>query len=1030
MLYFARFPFVRHLLMLVLGVCVYTPASVAQTASSDVSFAKEILPLLKRNCIACHREGESEGGLSAETVKDLLAGGDNGPSLVAGDADGSLLIERILADEDERMPPPDNAVDAKPFTPKQIELVKRWINQGAPSDLEGADRGWQWHPIPESIRNSYASALSPDGQLAVVARANRVTIVDIASGQPVQELTDPQLQQAGIADHDMIQAIAISPLGDRIATGGYRSIRLWKRGHQKPTVPDALKDANGRLAVSPDRKSMVQSDAAGNLLVTEIASGNQLHQLAGDKPASLLCWDSPHQIIAVHAEGSVTVHALNDANANWQRTADKPIAQCTQSADAEWLVARCNDGSVQTWKQGQPHAIDAVNKISQATSLAILAGNQLIVGSGKTINWIDLAGGKQIRQTQLPATVTAIVANQAGTQFACATEQGSVQWINASDGAVAQQFAGDPQSQLQLSAYQQRVKFEQTRLDRLNKQTEGLKKAATKEAEALQKVQEAHDTAVKERDEKSKAASEEAQKLTALDQQLAATKADLAECQKLNQSLNEQLQKLNAAIKTQTEQVQALSKTVQQAKQQLDALNKQAPGPAQDKDAPEEQPNPENLAAIDKAKALVTAAMASHADAEKQLKNSQTLLSDTVRAQTEQQKLQQTHQKTIDAKTKERPNLEKNKQKLADELKQKQQTLIDRKQALATAKITRDSAAAAVPQHEQSIKQCQATLTGFQTQQTEHQTAMNSRAVVSLTITENDQSIIALFQDSTLVTFDPSTGHSSARIQVDDTIESGSGTLKSVNPQLVAVTSSHRKPRWVSLQQDWILESTIGQDNASPISDSVTSLDFHPDGSVLAAGSGVPSRNGQVLVVDCETGKLQKQLDQLHSDTVLSVRYSPDGTLLASAAADKSIRLIDIATDQVIGALDGHTHHAMAVDWRWDGQQLASGGADGTVRIWNFNTRQQERSIGGFPGEVTALRYLSATSRLAAAATGGQVRVVEANNGQNQKTLSASGDTLFTLDVSADATEVLSAGAKGEVRRWNLNDGKEISLWK
>ena len=90
MLYFARFPFVRHLLMLVLGVCVYTPASVAQTASSDVSFAKEILPLLKRNCIACHREGESEGGLSAETVKDLLAGGDNGPSLVAGDADGGL----------------------------------------------------------------------------------------------------------------------------------------------------------------------------------------------------------------------------------------------------------------------------------------------------------------------------------------------------------------------------------------------------------------------------------------------------------------------------------------------------------------------------------------------------------------------------------------------------------------------------------------------------------------------------------------------------------------------------------------------------------------------------------------------------------------------------------------------------------------------------------------------------------------------------------------------------------------------------
>lgn len=1001
-----------------------------QTASPEVSFAKEILPLLKRNCIACHREGEAEGGLSAETVKDLLTGGDNGPSLVAGKADESLLVERILADEDERMPPPDNAVDAKPFTPEQIELLKRWISQGAKSDLESADRGWQWHPIPESIRNSYASALSPDRQFAVVARANRVTIFETASGQPIQELSDSGLKQAGVADHDMVQAIAISPLGDRIATGGYRSIRLWKRTRRSPVVPDGLKDVSGPLAVSPDGKSIARYDGTGNLLVTELASGNQVHQLACDKPPTLLRWNAPNRILAISAENLITVHALDDANKTLQLTADKPIIECQQSVDAQWIVAHRNDGSLQLWKQGQPHAVDAIDKLTQTTCLALLAGNQLIVGGGQAITWFDLAGGKQIRQTQLPATVTAMVANQAQTQFACATEQGGLQWITAADGAVARQFTGDTESQLQLSSYQQRVKFEQTRLDRLNKQTEGLKKAATKEAEAFKKVQEAHDKAVKERDEKSKAADDASSKLTELDQQLQTTKADLAESQKQNRSLKEQLQKLTASIKQQTEQVKSLAQTVEQAKQKLEALKKQTSENAQDEGSEADQPPAENTESLKKAQDMVTASMTAHSDAEKQLQELQARLTDTTKAQAEQQKLQESHQKTIDAKTKERPNLEKNKQKLDEELKQKKQTLADRKQALATATITRDSAAAAVPKHEQTIKQCQTTLTQFQTHQTEHQSAMNSRAIVSLSMTRDDKAIIALYQDGSVVTFHPDNGHSSARIQVTDTPPSESVTLIPVNLQLAAFTLAENKPHWTSLQHEWILETRIGQENESPISDSVTCLDFHPDGILLAAGSGVPSRNGQVLVIDCATGKLQKQLDQLHSDTVLSVRYSPDGTLLASAAADKSIRLIDIATDQVIGALDGHTHHAMTVDWRWDGQQLASGGADGTVRVWNFNTRQQERSIGGFPGEVTALRYLSDTSRLAAAATGGQVRVLEANNGQNQKTLSAPGDTLFTLDVAADATEVLSAGAKGEVRRWDLNDGKEISLWK
>ncbi|MEO6810866.1 MAG: c-type cytochrome domain-containing protein, partial [Isosphaeraceae bacterium] len=100
----------------------------------------------------------------------------------------------------------------------------------------------------------------------------------------------------------------------------------------------------------------------------------------------------------------------------------------------------------------------------------------------------------------------------------------------------------------------------------------------------------------------------------------------------------------------------------------------------------------------------------------------------------------------------------------------------------------------------------------------------------------------------------------------------------------------------------------------------VLTLDFNPDGTLLATGGGEPSRSGEVKIWEVGKGILAKTLpDSLHSDTVFGVRFSPDGSKLATCAADKFLKVTDVASGKVLKTFEGHTHHVLAVDWRDNG---------------------------------------------------------------------------------------------------------------
>jgi uncharacterized membrane protein/mono/diheme cytochrome c family protein/YHS domain-containing protein len=100
----------------------------AATAETP-EFARDIAPILADRCGACHGVEKRKGGLSFADRESILAGGRDGPVLVAGKAEESEMVRRMRLplDDEDHMPP-----DTKPQpSAAEIDAIARWIAAGA-----------------------------------------------------------------------------------------------------------------------------------------------------------------------------------------------------------------------------------------------------------------------------------------------------------------------------------------------------------------------------------------------------------------------------------------------------------------------------------------------------------------------------------------------------------------------------------------------------------------------------------------------------------------------------------------------------------------------------------------------------------------------------------------------------------------------------------------------------------------------------------------------------------------------------------
>lgn len=103
--------------------------SFSADAPAELTFAKDVLPILQAKCVKCHSGPAPKAGLDLSGKVTLVRGGDSGPAVTIGAAESSLLWQMIVTG---KMPP----VGETALTADERGTMRTWINSGAKGEDE------------------------------------------------------------------------------------------------------------------------------------------------------------------------------------------------------------------------------------------------------------------------------------------------------------------------------------------------------------------------------------------------------------------------------------------------------------------------------------------------------------------------------------------------------------------------------------------------------------------------------------------------------------------------------------------------------------------------------------------------------------------------------------------------------------------------------------------------------------------------------------------------------------------------------
>lgn len=991
---------------------------------APVEFAKEIAPILKKHCLACHNATKHEGALLLETPQSILKGGDSGPAIVAKASAESLLLDRATGKAEPLMPPADNNVAAKPLSSEELGLLKLWIDQGAAGSAVVAET-IEWQPLPAGVNPIYAVAISPDGQFAACGRANQVFIYHVPSGRFVCRLTDPGLmksgmyKQPGVADLDLVQSLAFSPDGYTLASGGYRTVKLWSRPRdaRQFTFDAIAPESVPSLATTADGRWLATGGSDGQIKLFDLSSGQAARTLAGHTAAvtALKFSADGAKLFSTSLDKSIRAWQVADGAPAGQIDTPAPQNALAVIGDGSQLATGGADKVIRIWAVPQPGAMPAQKPLREIaghtepiTSLATVPSTPTEIVSGsldKSVRVWNTADGKMLRNIFHGGPVAAVAVRPDGKRIASAGLNNVAKLWYAADGKLVTAITGSIRDELQVAAKEREVSGRKGDNGYLAGAVSAVEKTAAAEAEGVKKATEGQAAAVKALAEKVEPARKAAEEKTAADKAAAET---------------------SAAAKVADDAKAAADKALATAESNAKTIADMAAGAKTAADAaPANKFLADAKAAGEKGNAETTAALKTAKDAKAAADKAATELAAKVKATTE----------AVAAKSKAATESEAARKQAETAKTAADQALVAANAAAKRAADLVPTAKAAVTAGEARLKQAEAEVEAAKKAATAGQQPIRSLAFspdnLQLALAGDDK-VVHTYSAETGVAFETYAGHEAAVLGI---AFAGPG-------KLVSVGADKRAAVW-DLNSGWNLQRTIGDvDSAtgtsaaatnaadtvgsSAIIDRVTALAFSSDGKLLATGGGEPSRSGELKLWNPADGKLVREIPDAHSDTILGVSFSPDGKYIASCGADKFVKVFDVTTGKPVRSFEGHTHHVLSVGWRADGRVLASGGADNVIKVWNFETGEQQRTIAGFNKEVTSLTFVG-TSPMTVSCSGDKtVRLHKTDDGRNVRSYSGGGDFMYSAAVTPDGKLLVAGGQDSTLRAWNGDDGKSL----
>lgn len=408
-----------------------------------------------------------------EAAVVAAAGRSDGSGFVTADESGRMLLWSTLLDEPlGSLGIHRGGITAVAFHPDGQRLLS--------AGRDGTLRGWSLPPVPPRVAAQAGAAVLdiavvPGGQLAVVASADAVRVVDTQTFQPLRDLPGPQpaagavavtadgslaavadavggvrLHQVNdaaargrLAGHEgVVHDVAFMPDGKGLVTAGADgSVRRWLLpaapavlgGHAAAVRAVAAAPSGGWFASAGDDKTIRSWTAAGQAVRTIGTQAAAVHAVAvapdekfvaaGDASGGLAVWTvadgSPQGSVVAHAGGVRGLAYARGAEAVWSTGADGTLKRWRLPLSAPRTLA------------GHAQAIRGVAS-SKDGGICVTGGQD------QTVRVWDPRSGQAVRSLggQPAGAVTGVAVTGDGQLAAAVTESGSLRVWKVADGSA------------------------------------------------------------------------------------------------------------------------------------------------------------------------------------------------------------------------------------------------------------------------------------------------------------------------------------------------------------------------------------------------------------------------------------------------------------------------------------------------------------------------------------------------------------------------------------------------------------------